>query len=265
LLEQRLSAGAIASNELLPVQLNRVRIQSDLAAARTAAVQAKARLADAIGIPAANLPDIRVDDPELHIDPSILARVSELRSNALQHRADILATLARYEAAQAALQLEIAKQYPDVHIGSGYQWDQGDHKWNVLLSVELPVFNRNRGPIAEAEARRSERAAEVIDAQARAISDIDSAVAIIEAARQEIVRAREGLTTLEKQSKTVSERLALGGADQTEIETAAMEESAAAILAFDAGVRALQAEAQLEAALQMRSPVLETANSLAGR
>lgn len=265
LLEQRLAAGAIAANDLLPVQVSQVRMQSDLAAARAAAVQAKARLAEAIGIPAANLPDIQIDDPELHIDSSILARISELRSSALQHRADILATLARYEAAQAALQLEIAKQYPDVHIGSGYQWDQGDHKWNVLLSFELPVFNRNRGPIAEAEARRRERAAEVIDAQARAINEIDTAVSVIEAARDEMNRTREALATLEKQSKAVSERLALGGADATEVETASIEESAAAVLAFDASVRALQAEAQLEAALQIPSPLLETANTLAGR
>ena len=265
LLEQRLSAGAIAASELLPVQVSQVRMQSDLAVARAAAVQAKARLAEAIGIPAANLPDIQIDDPELHIDPSILARISELRSSALQHRADILAALARYEAAQAALQLEIAKQYPDVHIGSGYQWDQGDHKWNVLLSFELPVFNRNRGPIAEAEARRAERAAEIIDAQSRAINQIDSAVAIIASARDEMNRAREALATLEKQSKAVSERLALGGADRAEVETASVEESAAAILAFDASIRALQAEAQLEAALQIPSPLLETANTLAGR
>ncbi|HEY6227180.1 MAG TPA: TolC family protein, partial [Verrucomicrobiae bacterium] len=238
LLEQRLAAGAIAANELLPVQVSQVRMQSDLAAARAAAIQAKARLAEAIGIPAANLLEIRIDDPELHIDPSILARISELRSNALQHRSDILVTLARYEAAQAALQLEIAKQYPDVHIGSGYQWDQGDHKWNVLLSFELPVFNRNRGPIAEAEARRTERAVEVIDAQARAINEIDSAVAVIEVARDEMNRAHEALATLEKQSKAVTERLALGGADRTEIETASIEESAAAILSFEANVRA---------------------------
>jgi outer membrane protein TolC len=265
LLEQRLSAGAIAASELLPVQVSQIRMQSDLAAARAVAVQSKAHLAEAIGIPAANLPNIQIDDPELHIDPSILARISELRSNALQHRADILATLARYEAAQAALQLEIAKQYPDVHIGSGYQWDQGDHKWNVLLSFELPVFNRNRGPIAEAEARRAERAAEVIDAQARAINEIDSAAAVIESARNEMARAREALATLEKQSKAVGERLALGAADTTEVETASVEESAAAILAFEASIRALQAEAQLEAALQMPSPLLETANTLAGR
>jgi outer membrane protein TolC len=265
LLEQRLAAGAIAANELLPVQVAQVRLQSELATARTAFVQAKAHLAEAIGIPVANIPNVRLDDPALRIDAAIFEKAAELRSYALQHRSDILGALARYEAAQADLQLQIAKQYPDVHIGSGYQWDQGDHKWNVLLSAELPVFNRNRGPIAEAEARRSERGAEVIDVQARAINGIDRAISTVEAARQETTRAQEALMTLEKQSKAVQERLALGGADQTELETAAVEESAAAIAVFDATLRALLAEAELEAALQVPSGLVGMTNTLASQ
>src|SRR5204863_2870979 len=101
------------------------------------------------------------------------------------HRADLLASLARYEAAQAGLQLEIAKQYPDVRIGSGYQWDQGESKWTISAGAELPIFNRNQGPITEAEARRKLRAAETLDAQARAINEIDRALQSLAAAQQE--------------------------------------------------------------------------------
>lgn len=260
LLQERVTAGAIAANELLPIQVAQVRLQADLAAARTAAVQAKTRLAEAIGIPASNLPAIDLKEDALRIDEMILEHSSELRGQALQRRADILGALARYEAAQAGLQLEIAKQYPDVRVGPGYQWDQGDHKWTVMISLDLPLLNQNQGPIAEAEARRAERAAEVIDTQARAINEIDRAMAMIAAARQEEIRAREALTTLQKQSSAIRERLAVGAADQTEVETAVVEESAAEILALDATVRGLAAEADLEAALQVPSALLESAN-----
>jgi cobalt-zinc-cadmium efflux system outer membrane protein len=260
LLEQRLAAGAIAANELLPIRVAQVRLQSELASARAAAVQANAHLAEAIGIPVAALPNVRIGEDALRIDPEIFTHTTELRARALQNRVDLLAALERYEAAQAALRLEIAKQYPDVKIGQAYQWDQGEHKWNVLLTLELPILNRNQGPIAEAEARRNERAAEIVDAQARAINEIDRAIATVEAAQREIARAREAVETLQKQSKSVAERLAVGGADQTEVETAAVEESAATLLLLDAQTRALGAEAELEAALQIPSNILEGAN-----
>ncbi|HUS35431.1 MAG TPA: TolC family protein [Verrucomicrobiae bacterium] len=257
LLEQRLTAGAIAANELLPIQIAQARFQSDLAAARASSVQSRAHLADAIGIPIANLPALELHDESLAPFEDIAA----LRASALQHRADLLAALARYEAAQAALQLEIAKQYPDIRIGSGYQWDQGEHKWNMLLSLELPVLNRNQGPIAQAEARRTERAIEVIDAQARAINEIDRAIASIQSATSEAARARDTLQTVQKQSQAVRERLAAGAADQSEVASAAIEETAAALVALDSNTRALAAQAQLEAALQIPSGIIEAANA----
>jgi cobalt-zinc-cadmium efflux system outer membrane protein len=256
LLEQRLAAGALAANELLPIQVAQARLRSEIAAARAAQVQARARLSEAIGISVAALPNLQLREDALHIDPTALAKSAELREAALRNRVDLLAALERYEAAQAALRLEIAKQYPDVRIGSGYQWDQGDHKWNVLLSLELPILNRNQGPIAEAEARRTERAVEVIDAQARAIAQIDRAHAMAVAAREEITRAKDALENLRKQTKSIADRLAVGAADQTELATAAVEENAAGIVALEAQTRALMAEAELEAALQIPSSVV---------
>ena len=58
--------------------------------------------------------------------------------------------LAEYQASQSALQLEIARQYPDVQLGPGYEFDQGDNKWMLGLGVTLPVFNQNQGAIAAA-------------------------------------------------------------------------------------------------------------------
>jgi cobalt-zinc-cadmium efflux system outer membrane protein len=194
------------------------------------------------------------------LDPSFLSNATELRARALRHRADLLASLARYEAAQAALQVEIARQYPDVRIGSGYQWDQGESKWTLSASAELPIFNRNQGPIAEAEARRNLRAAETLDAQARASNEIDRALESLAAAEQENMRARETLQALARQSQSVRERLAAGAADQLEVQAAVVEESAAAILAHDAQVRARLAQAQLEAGLQIPSPIMNAVN-----
>ena len=65
---------------------------------------------------------------------------------ALLGRSDILSALADYAASQAALQLAVAKQYPDVHLTPGYSWNAGgagendagiQRNWAALDAIEL--------------------------------------------------------------------------------------------------------------------------------
>ena len=85
--------------------------------------------------------------------------VQPVRRLAALNRSDILGALADYAASQSALQLEIARQFPDMHIGPGYLLDQTDNKWTLGATLTLPVLNQNQGAIAEAKARREEMAA----------------------------------------------------------------------------------------------------------
>ena len=62
--------------------------------------------------------------------------------------------------------LELARQYPDLHVGTGYTFDQGQNKWALGLSIDLPLLDQNQGPIAEAEAARDEAAARFVAIQA---------------------------------------------------------------------------------------------------
>jgi len=48
--------------------------------------------------------------------------------------------------------LEIAKQYPDINIGPGYTYEETHSFFTVASRPLFPLFNRNHGPIAEAEA-----------------------------------------------------------------------------------------------------------------
>ena len=82
----------------------------------------------------------------------------EVRRQALLNRADVRGALAEYAASQSALQLEIANQYPDVHLGPGYGWNTGnagDNEWTLGVTLDLPVLNHNQGPVAEAKAKRA--------------------------------------------------------------------------------------------------------------
>jgi outer membrane protein, heavy metal efflux system len=59
-----------------------------------------------------------------------------------------------YQAAEESLREQIARQYPDLVIGPAYESDQGQSRIGLLGGISLPVFNRNRRGIAEAEAQR---------------------------------------------------------------------------------------------------------------
>jgi len=130
-LEQRQQAGAVSGAELGLVRVALAKAQAELADVQRQQAEARARVAEAVGVPVSALNGI-----ELSFDfssPTALDDLtsSDARREALQSRADILSALAEYDASQSALQLEIAKQYPDVHLSPGYQWDQGENKWQL--------------------------------------------------------------------------------------------------------------------------------------
>ncbi len=61
---------------------------------------------------------------------------------------------ARYEVADAGLRLELRKQYPDLSVGPGFEREDGANKLGLVLSLPIPLINRNRQAIAEARAER---------------------------------------------------------------------------------------------------------------
>jgi len=168
LLEQRLAAGAASTTEVTAARLALIKTAADLNEARRLRIEARGLVAASLGLPAKAIDGVEFDyDLSPAPAPAAEPASPELRRQALQSRPDILAALAEYAATQSALQLEIARQYPDIHLGAGYQFDQGDSKWSLSITAEIPVLNRNQGPIAEAEARRAEAAARFIALQGR--------------------------------------------------------------------------------------------------
>ena len=174
----------------------------------------------------------------------------EARRLALLSRADILAAIAQYAASQSALQLEIAKQYPDVHLGPGYEFDQADNKWSIGPSVTLPVLNQNKGPIAEASAKRAEAAAMFNALQAHVLADLDRAVAGYLVARQKMGDADALRANLLQQEKTAQAMLEAGEISKADLAAVRLQISASALARLDAQAKSMLALGQLEDAMQ---------------
>lgn len=212
--------------------------------------EARADLAAALSLPADQLKDATFDFAALD-SSSVQVPVEKVRRSAMTQRSDVLAAMADYAVTEAALRLEIAKQYPDVHLGPGYEFDQGPNKWTLGFSVTLPLFDRNRGPIAEAEAKRTQAAAKVTAMEARIMGELDHALASHAGALQQKRTAEELLNDSRKQRDS-AEALRKGGeGDRLAVLTAEVEQQAGSLARLEALVEVQRALAAIEDAAQL--------------
>jgi outer membrane protein TolC len=253
LLQLQRELGAISAFELGQARLGADAAALDLSEAERRSAQARLRLAEAVGVPAEALDTVSLSFDGLDTAPAELL-LAEARSQALVSRTDILSALAGYAATQAALQLEIAKQYPDIHLGPAYEYDQGDNKWTLGFGLTLPLLSRNRGPIAEAEARRAQAAASFDALQARVGSEIDQALAGYRAALQQQAAAEALLGDLRRQETTARAVFELGEISRSDLVALGLQRGAAALARLDALTHARQALGALEDALQSPLP-----------
>jgi outer membrane protein TolC len=250
LLEQQIQAGAMAGTEAAPFRIALQKSQLDLADSQRESAEARARLAESIGIPVRAL-----DGVELAMgfpDAAAAAGLTsgEIRREAMLGRADVLAALADYAAAESGLQLEIARQYPDVHFSPGYQFDQGDNIWSLGLTVELPVLNQNQGPIAEAAAHRVEAAARFNALQARVLADIDAAVESFHATEKSLAALQELAGAQAASRDAVAAQVSAGAAAPLDLLSAQLELAVAEEAQLEARVKRQESVAALEDAVQ---------------
>jgi outer membrane protein, heavy metal efflux system len=250
----RILEAQLAVGEASPADATQARLA--LAASRLAALdaaqqsaQTRVRLADALGLPAAALDGIALSFDSL-LSPPVDLPAKEIRRKALVNRADILASLAEYAAQESALRLEIAKQYPDLSLGPNFQLDQTDIKWTLGLSLLLPLLNRNRGPIAEAEAHRAEAAARFQALQAKVLGEIESAAAAARLAGEKAKAADDMWRSLQKQEASAAARYEMGEISKLELIGARIELAAGELARLEARIKACQAAGELEDAVQ---------------
>jgi len=253
LLEGQLAAGAVSSYEVTQarVALTTTRLARQDAIGQSA--QARVQLAGALGLPLRALDGVKFsfDGQDLPaVDDLHRFLVRSYQRRAIMDRADVRGALADYAASQSALQLEIAKQYPDLHLGPGYELDQTDNKWSLGVSLDLPVLNHNQGPVAEALANRAAAAAHFLTVQTTAISEIDSALAGYDAALNKSVTVKSLLDDMQKQLDSVHAQAQAGAVEPLTLANAEVEYATGAQSRLDALVKAQEALGQLEDAVQ---------------
>jgi outer membrane protein TolC len=252
LLKKRLEVGEVSRPDVTAAEIETSTATVALRTAEGQVVETRAALAAAVGVPLDSLGALPVRwqgaDALPALDGLPLEKVQEA---GLVHRADVRRSLLAYAAAEAALRLEVARQYPDIDLNPGYSYDEAHHKIAFGPAFAVPVFNRNKGPIAEAEARRQEGAALFTALQAQAIAEMEASLARYRTGLAEFDEADRRLAQLQRaREESVRRALAAGEADRLALARARVESAVAARVRLDVLERAQAAFGALEDAVQ---------------
>lgn len=247
LLQAMSAAGEIPRQEAAAAQIELSRAHTAVGNATQRTVESEAELAAAIGIPVEALQGIRLTWSDLDTPPGAATfRRDEIERDAVLNRLDVRVALAQYAATESTLQLELAKQYPDINIGPGYSYEEKHSYFTIGLAATLPVFDRNQGPIAEAEARRQKAQAEFLETQTRAIARSARALALYGAALEEFAEAGR-LADLESSQRDATRKSVQAGEQgRLDLADAEIDHSVAARARLEALAHVQQALGDLE-------------------
>jgi outer membrane protein TolC len=135
--------------------------------------------------------------------------------------------------------------------------DQIDNKWTIGFLGALPLFNRNRGSIAEAEARRTQAAARFTTVQARAIGEIDRALAAYRSAIEKATATEALVAELQKQERSTNVSFDAGEISRLDLNVIQLQLAVTQLARLDALVKAHQALGRLEDAIQRPTDLAE--------
>jgi outer membrane protein TolC len=252
LLARRLELGQASEFEMSSMQLEMQRARLALTNHKVAVVDAKHALAGSLGLPVAALEDMNI----LLTGPDRLAVISdlgrdELQSVALTQRLDIQQALAQYSVHEAALRLEIEKQYPDLHLSPGFIFDQSDRIWALGSAWLLPLFYpQNEGPIKEALAVRESKQAEFLALQARVINEVTMAEGRLQAQKSALHEAEQLLEETRERSRQMQRQFDLGYADHLQLSRSRLEVATVEQAVSGLWFSVIKSAGQLEDAIQ---------------
>lgn len=251
LTEAQVNAGELPSPELTAARIDLTNTTMQAHVAEGQLQQTRVDLAAAIGVSESALEGAQLNWPELEHPPNDQAiSADNIQRAAVLHRLDLQRLLADYAAAEAALRLEVAKQYPNVQLGPGYAFEEGHNNYFLGFTVDLPILNRNQGPIAQAEAQREDLAAQFSALQLQIISQSRSALAAYKSALAQLAAADRLVQEQAQRERLARRSFDLGESDKLTLTGVVLQTKTTARARLDALNRARTALDDLENAVQ---------------
>jgi outer membrane protein TolC len=251
LIERRVEVGELPSPELDNARIALANMRLAVGAAENDLGQARVTLAASLGVPLSALAGVQFEWPMLNQPPAVESiDISQVQRAAVLNRLDLRRSLAEYAVIDSALRLEIARQYPDLQLGPGYSLDEGANKFTLGLSLSLPIFNRNQGPISEADARRKQAGERFLALQFQVLNDVQKTLAAYRGAMAELREADAALQIQRETERRAQRSFDVGDSDRLVLAGVRLQTVVAERGRLDALRKAQVALGELEGALQ---------------
>lgn len=177
--ERLAEAGELSKTEVASARLRRHQRLHKLRESEYGVAESEQELRRLMGV----APSVRLDFDGYADRPRSPAATALDPLDCTRHP-KVRAAVCRLEGGEAALEAEIRRQYPDLKLGPAYSREEGLDRFGIVAGLTLPLWNRNRKGIAEAEGKRDEAKAEAV----RIWRDI---VLAADAARRTLMRLKD--------------------------------------------------------------------------
>jgi cobalt-zinc-cadmium efflux system outer membrane protein len=245
---RRLDRGAGTQLDVNVAAAERGRTEARFAAAEVRYREARASLAEVVGLDPRSLPLPRGD---LHVPLEALPSLPVVAAAALASRADLEALRDLEEASRARHDLARSEAWPNLTLSAFVHREEGtDTIVGGLLAIPIPLFNRNQGRIAEARAGVDRARAEREAGELAVGRQVVAAHARFEAGLRTVERLRQlVLGTLEQSLELLEKSFAAGKATWPEVVVIrrSLVEAQSDLTAAEAAARLAWTELQLAA------------------
>lgn len=184
--------GRLSALEAGLLEVESAKIRAEALDAQIEVADLAGDLSLAVGVHADHFLPLPVD--ALPAVPAEIPDLKDFRERLTANHPALGRLRARYEAAEGELRLEIARQYPDLAIGTSLEKEVGEQKTvlGLTLGIQIPIFDRNQQGIAVATERREEIRARYEAAANRALASLERAWRKVHAAagKRTLVRDR---------------------------------------------------------------------------
>ena len=245
----RLAAGDISEMEARAATTNAARTEQDMRRADYDAIVAKEHLQFLTGIGGA-VTDVKLTAPTVDVQPNACGDVAKTRQDAAAARPDVRAAELAVEAAGARAGWERSRLITLSAVldanGSGKQ----GFEMGPGIDAEIPLFARNQGPIARADAEVERASRAYLATRQRVDLEIREAAARYEQASKDANLWRDSiLSALERDVEVAEKTYAAGEQPYLFVVEAARRAADARLRAIDAAAEVRRAQARLERAI----------------
>jgi cobalt-zinc-cadmium efflux system outer membrane protein len=200
--EAQFRAGAISQDAYLKIKLQLLQFETDLQQAELAKVQALSDLRNLIGyesVPA----DYDVAGP-FDYQP-LKANLEDLQMKALQNRPDFRAMQQGITAANSQYELQKAIGKVDVTVSGNYSHVNAINAATFLVSVPLPIFDRNQGEIARTRFAITQAQEQEKAINDQVLTDVHDAFEGLQENNRVVTFYRSGYLDAAQQDRDISE------------------------------------------------------------